>query len=144
MNKIYLSICILLLFFSCHKEEKAISDYRQKFVGNYNCIGLYSEWGDRLVNDTPQHFYREVDTTIKISVSLNNGDSSLVLSGIPIPYNMDSTSHKSAYVNKDGTLTFDFISNKENGYFNNDSLYFNQKAGGIQVGTAYNLAGKKL
>ena len=92
MNKKHLLLVFVLcliggLFCACHKEEiKEPTDYRDKWVGEYECVEYYTnytnETGQRQSGSTKQKLQIEKDVTVNnIKISNNIGIATITEEG---------------------------------------------------------------
>lgn len=127
MKKSIRILLLLLLFISCKKENIETPDYRDKFVGDYQCnkTGIY-HCGDST-------FY--YDTTVIVTITKEN-DSLINILDAALKINTNGEFG--------GGLYPDSAYHGFGGYFINDSIFFNTYQGGLGCFTSLNYKGKKI
>lgn len=132
-NLIQTQLVLLLLFCSsCKKPNKecnnGTSDYRDKFVGNYQCskTGVYHCGDSTFYHDT---------TTIIVTITKEN-DSLIHI--------LDAILKINANGEFGGGLYPDTSYHGFGGYFINDSIFFDTYQGGLGCFTSFSYKGKRM
>ncbi len=127
MKNLLLIVLLLLLFISCNKENNETLDYRDKFIGDYRC----NKTGNYHCGDSTYYYgTTEIVTITKANDSLIN-----ILDAI-LKINTNG--------NFGGGLYPDSAYHGFEGYFINDSIFFNTYQGGLGCFTSLNYKGKKI
>lgn len=128
MKKSGLLVAILFLVVGCNKEP--LADYRDYYTGTYVC----DKSGYDLVNgDSTYNYY--FDTVLPISVTKVN-DSLIQI--------LDATLKVDINGEFGGGLYPDPLYHSFQGYFVNDSIYFNTYQGGMGCFISFEYKGKKF
>ncbi len=122
-----LLVSLLLLLISCDKETNEIPDYRDKFVGVYQC----NKTGNYHCGDSTYYY----DTTEIVTITKEN-DSLINI--------LDATLKINTNGEFGGGLYPDSAYHGFGGYFINDSINFNTYQGGLGCFTSLNYKGKKI
>lgn len=125
--RIFLSILLISLFFSCCKKDEENNDYRDDFLGNYNCQGAgYLMCNNQIINN--------IDTSIIVNISKYK-DSLITILNDTLKITSDGKFGGGYYP----VPNYRFYQ----GYFKNDSLIFLTSVGGIGCSLSINYKGKK-
>ena len=127
MKNLSLIVLLLLIFMGCNKENNDAPDYRDKFVGDYQC----NKTGYYHCGDSTFYF----DTTLIVTICKEN-DSLINI--------LDATLKINTNGEFGGGLYPDSVYHGFGGFFVNDSIYFNTYQGGLGCFTSLNYKGKKI
>jgi len=127
MKNLILIVLLLLLFIGCDKENNKIPDYRDKFVGDYQC----NKTGNYHCGDSTFYY----DTTVIVTITKEN-DSLINILDVALRINTNGEFG--------GGLYPDSAYHGFGGYFIIDSIFFNTYQGGLGCFTSFNYKGKKI
>lgn len=127
MKKLILILLLLPVLSSCIKESKEIPDYRDKFIGTYNC----DKTGSYHCGDSTFYY----DTTMIVTITKENDSLINILDAV---LNINSIGEFGGGIYPDSSY------HGFGGYIVNDSIFFNTFQGGLGCFTSLNYIGKKL
>ncbi|MEJ5265647.1 MAG: hypothetical protein WHT29_10055 [Bacteroidales bacterium] len=121
-------IVVIIFFISCYKNDGDITtDYRDKYIGSYNCHKVGSFWCNS--SSIP------IDTMEIIDI-IKNEDSSIIILNEKLKISIDGKFGGRSHPTPNYRI-FD-------GYFTDDSIYFDTYQGGLGCFTTLNYKGKKI
>lgn len=127
MKNLFLIVLLQLLFIGCNKENNDIPDYRDKFIGKYQC----NKTGNYHCGDSTYYY----DTTVIVTITKEN-DSLINILNAALKINTNGEFG--------GGLYPDSAYHGFGGYFISDSVFFNTYEGGLGCFTSLNYKGKKI
>ncbi len=128
MKKIAAIILLPLIIINCCNDNKDIPDYRDKYIGDYQC----NRTGGYFCGDIVSYYN---DTTLIIAITPNK-DSLINI--------LDAT----LKINANGEFNSGLSPNSKyhgfGGYIINDSIFFNTYQGGLGCFVSFSYKGKKM
>ena len=139
----YLAILIfLVLLAGCEKEN---TDYRDKYIGNYNFVIVTEDWSVTYTHFDTTYFDGSIEknNNSKDRVYIRFGNSRWVSYGNPPQDTCVGTEYPNPVVNQNGSLIYPEWSRFTGAFVNLDSVKLEMASGGHGFGTIKYVYGHK-